>query len=85
MPVSVEDLKRWEAFGGQVHDANGRKTYMTPSGKKLKSWKEAQRLLERRNEGVFSNKYQLSAPASPLPCYFVILPERALTFTISTS
>lgn len=55
MPVSSPDLKRWEAFGGEVHDSKGRKTYTAPSGKKLKSWKEAQRLLERRDDGAVVN------------------------------
>lgn len=52
MPVSPADLQRWEAFGGEVNDSKGRKTYTAPSGKKLKSWRDAQRLLERQEEGA---------------------------------
>lgn len=33
-------------MGGAVEDAKGRKTYLAPSGKCLRSWKEAARLLD---------------------------------------
>lgn len=78
MPVSPADLQRWEAFGGEVHDSKGRKTYTAPSGKKLKSWKDAQRLLERKQEGTVLFAHVnvslplVSHPLSAYPATFVI-------------
>jgi len=46
MMASAADLERWTAMGGAVEDAKGRKTYLAPSGKCLRSWKEAARLLD---------------------------------------
>jgi hypothetical protein len=52
MPVSSESIARWTSFGGKVEAAkNGRKKFVAPSGKKLKTWKEAQRLLDHEEDG----------------------------------
>lgn len=46
MPVSQADVERWKAFGGSMKDTNGRKSFTDPSGKRLKTWKEAERLMD---------------------------------------
>lgn len=46
MPVSQADVERWKAFGGSVKETSGRKSYTDPSGKRLKTWKEAERLMD---------------------------------------
>lgn len=53
MPTTVrdDDLARWAAFGGQVDDKLARKAYIAPNGKKLRTWKEAKRLMEDAEEG----------------------------------
>lgn len=48
--VSQADLERWKAFGGSYQESNGRKTYTAPSGKKFKSWKEAEQLMKQDSE-----------------------------------
>ena len=50
MVVSDTDVARWQAFGGTVQEAKGRKTYVAPSGKRLKTWKEAQHMLDHEDE-----------------------------------
>lgn len=58
-PVSQAELERWKAFGGSVQEANGRKTYITPAKKKLKTWKEANQMMEEsedvemQQDGIF--------------------------------
>lgn len=50
MGISEADVARWKAFGGSVQEAKGRKTFVAPSGKRLKTWKEAQHMLEHQED-----------------------------------
>ena len=44
------ELKRWNELGGKVEDAKGRKIYVAPSGKRLRTWKEANRIMDEAEE-----------------------------------
>lgn len=51
--VAADELAKWEAFGGKVEEAKGgRKVYVAPTGKKLRTWKEAVLRMERDTENT---------------------------------
>lgn len=55
MTVASEACDRWTRYGGTTEVSKGRTTYITPAGKKLRTWKEASALLnkqENRKEGA---------------------------------
>ena len=74
--MSSADVERWQAFGGKVQENKGRKVYIAPSGKKLKTWKEADRLMDREDddkEGASAVPHRALVPAAvykPFKCCF---------------
>jgi hypothetical protein len=62
--ATENDTQMWASFGGTVETVKSRKMFVAPGGKRLRSWKEAEKLMKADAENKPGNFWILSSAIS---------------------